>query len=160
MICRLPIGAILCFRAVGAPYPYTQHLLELNRRTNSLAVPAWLKKVESPLVWQEWARDLAAHVDQAFATYILEGIASGFRIGFDYDSCRCQPAASNMLSATQQAGVVQTYLEKEVALGRVIGPVDPQAAPARTQLSPFGVIPKPSQPGKWRLIVDLSSPKG
>ena len=112
------------------------------------------------MVWQEWARDLAAHVDQAFTTYILEGIASGFRIGFDYDGCRCQPAASNMLSATQQAGVVQTYLEKEVALGRVIGPVDPQAAPARTQLSPFGVIPKPSQPGKWRLIVDLSSPKG
>ena len=27
-----------------------------------------------------------------------------------------------------------------------------------TQLCPFGVIPKPSQPGKWRLIVDLSSP--
>ena len=96
--------------------PCSWHLLELNGRTNSLAVPAWLK-VESPLVWQEWARDLATHVDQAFATYILEGIASGFRIGFDYDGCRCQPAASNMLSATQQAGVVQTYLEKEVALG-------------------------------------------
>ena len=27
------------------------------------------------------------------------------------------------------------------------------------QVNPFGVIPK-SEPGKWRLIVDLSSPKG
>ena len=29
-----------------------------------------------------------------------------------------------------------------------------------TQLSPFGVIPKSNQPGKWRLIGDLSSPDG
>ena len=27
------------------------------------------------------------------------------------------------------------------------------------QVSPFGVIPK-SEPGKWRLIIDLSSPMG
>ena len=27
-------------------------------------------------------------------------------------------------------------------------------------MSRFGVIPKPHQPGKWRLIVDLSHPKG
>ena len=29
-----------------------------------------------------------------------------------------------------------------------------------TQISPFGVIPKPHQPGKWHLILDLSSPEG
>ena len=28
------------------------------------------------------------------------------------------------------------------------------------QVSPFGVIPKGHTPGKWRLIVDLSSPSG
>ena len=27
-------------------------------------------------------------------------------------------------------------------------------------MSCFGVIPKPHKPGKWRLITDLSSPKG
>ena len=27
-------------------------------------------------------------------------------------------------------------------------------------VSRFGVIPKPHQKGKWRLITDLSSPKG
>ena len=26
-------------------------------------------------------------------------------------------------------------------------------------ISPFGVIPKKSKPGQWRLIVDLSSPE-
>ena len=28
------------------------------------------------------------------------------------------------------------------------------------QISPFGVIPKSHQRGKWRLILDLSSPRG
>ena len=31
---------------------------------------------------------------------------------------------------------------------------------AKLQISRFGVIPKPHQPGKWRLITDLSSPEG
>ena len=30
----------------------------------------------------------------------------------------------------------------------------------RLHISSFGVIPKKGQPGKWRLIVDLSSPGG
>jgi hypothetical protein len=30
----------------------------------------------------------------------------------------------------------------------------------RLHISPFGVIPKQHQPGKWRLILDLSSPHG
>ena len=55
--------------------------------------------------------------------------------------------------------MVQAYLDKEVALGRVVGPLPLDSIPKGTQISPFGVIPK-SQPGKWRLIVDLSSPGG
>ena len=65
-----------------------------------------------------------------------------------------------MRSATENASVVQSYLDKEVTLGRVVGPIDPCSIPVGTQLSPFGVIPKSGQPGKWRLIVDLSSPDG
>ena len=38
--------------------------------------------------------------------------------------------------------------------------VSSDAGSGRVQISPFGVIPKPHQPGKWRLIVDLSSPRG
>ena len=37
--------------------------------------------------------------------------------------------------------------------------MDLASVPEGTQLSPFGVIRK-SLPGKWRLIVDLSSPNG
>ncbi len=65
-----------------------------------------------------------------------------------------------MWSAIENARVVQEYLEKERSLRRIVGPVPPEAVPAGTHLSPFGVIPKPNQPGKWRLIVNLSSPDG
>ena len=125
-----------------------------------MQVPAWLQEVGTPLVRQEWAKALAGHPDREFASYILQGIERGFSIGFDHTQNRCRPAMSDMLSATEQAEVVQAYLDKEVALGRVVGPVSPQSAPANTQISPFGVIPKSSQPGKWRLILDLSSPEG
>ena len=144
----------------GGLYPYTAHLLEFSRRVSRVPVPAWLRAVDTPLVHQQWTIVLAAHPDREFATYILQGIEQGFGIGFDHAQKSCRPAMSNMLSATEQAEVVQAYLDKEVALGRVVGPVSLQAAPANTQISPFGVIPKSSQPGKWRLILDLSSPEG
>ena len=63
-----------------------------------------------------------------------------------------------MKSATESADVVEEYLFTEQAAGRVVGPLAPENVPF-VQISPFGVIPK-SEPGKWRLIVDLSSPEG
>ncbi|XP_062522989.1 uncharacterized protein LOC134197660 [Corticium candelabrum] len=63
-----------------------------------------------------------------------------------------------MRSAKEQADVVTNYLQDERAQQSVI---DPPFSDGRTaQVSPFGVIPKPHQPGKWRLILDLSSPHG
>ena len=35
-----------------------------------------------------------------------------------------------------------------------------QEEPGLLQINEFGVIPKPHQPGKWMLIVDLSHPPG
>ena len=155
----LMFGAPIC-HVGSAPYPYTQHLLEFDRRVNRGPVPVWLQAVSSPLVQQEWAKELEDHPDRDFRDYILAGTTRGFRIGFNYSNCLCRPATSNVRSANENAGVVQAYLDKELALGRIVGPVTPDRTPRGTQLSPFGVIPKPSQPGKWRLIVDLSSPEG
>ena len=54
-------------------------------------------------------------------------------------------------------GIVEEYLGKECSLGHIAGPLPPHMLPG-TQISPFGVIPKSSQLGKWRLIVNLSAP--
>ena len=108
---------------------------------------------------REWSIELSEHPDPVFRNYILNGIQKGFCIGFNRVG-RCTSAASNMHSALENAAVVLEYLQKEVLLGRMIGPVSPETVPEDTQISPFGVIPKSNQPGKWRLIVDLSSPDG
>ena len=57
------------------------------------------------------------------------------------------------------ASVIDAYLKTEVLCGRVAGPFTTLPCP-ELHVSRFGVIPKNNQPGQWRLILDLSSPKG
>ena len=53
--------------------------------------------------------------------------------------------------------MITSYLEREVQLGRMSRHI---ACPQDIHLSPIGAIPKKHKPGKWRLIMDLSSPVG
>ena len=53
--------------------------------------------------------------------------------------------------------MVEQYLEKECGLGQVVGMLKPDS---RIHGSHFEVMQKSHQPDKWRLIVDLSTPKG
>ena len=89
--------------------------------------------------------------------YVVDGITYGFRIGCDTGSL--QSAKRNMLSAGQHPEIIDKYLMEECEKGRVAGPFTADQVQG-IHISRFGVIPKKSQPGKWRLIVDLSHPKG
>ena len=51
------------------------------------------------------------------------------------------------------------YLDAKLRRGVVLGPFLHEELRQR-HISRFGVIPKANQPGKWRLIVHLSHPKG
>ena len=102
---------------------------------------------------------LQGHPDQVAAQHVLKGLKEGFRIGFQYATNSWRPASSNMLSADTHPQVVSDYLQEEVEAGRIIGPLK-QGSVVELQINPFGVIPKGHTPGKWRLIVDLSSPQG
>ena len=62
-----------------------------------------------------------------------------------------------MRSATEHPDVIDEYLATEIAKGRVAGPFATLPFP-NLHCSLFGMIPKKGQPGKWRLILDLSSP--
>jgi len=55
--------------------------------------------------------------------------------------------------------VVDAYISKELALGRIVHIPDPSILPW-FHCSPIGIIPKKHKPDKWRLIVDLSAPDG
>ncbi len=106
-----------------------------------------------------WAAALANHPDRYFAEYILRGIRKGFRIGFKRGS-PLHSAQANMQSATLHPEIISHYIENERQLGRMLSPFARQDLPPDLHISRFGVIPKGHTPGKWRLITDLSFPKG
>ena len=145
--------------ALQYPYPYTRDLLalEASRPAVPLTIPAWLSKIVTPLKWEAWTTALAEHPDKDFQHYICQGIRSGFRLGFDYGK-KCEPVRANMKSALSHPEPLSDYLTGECLAERVVGPL-PQSAIRPLQVSRLGVIPK-STPGKWRVILDLSSPEG
>jgi hypothetical protein len=102
--------------------------------------------------------ELQGHPNQLRVAYVLDGIRSGFRLGYS-GKPRLRAAKQNKKSAKEHPAIIDEYLAHEVALGRVAGPFLHPPIP-QLHVSSFGVIPKSSQPGKWRLIVDLSSPRG
>ena len=57
-----------------------------------------------------------------------------------------------------QSHIVNEYLMAECCEGRVLGLLDPSRL-THIQISRICVVPK-NTPGKWRLIVDMSSPEG
>ena len=112
----------------------------------------------SPLQAHIFACELAGHPDQSAVRFVLDGLRNGFRLGFNW-SRKLKSAKKSKPSANLHAEVVDQYLAHEVSLGRVLGPFLSPPSPD-LHVSSFGVIPKWRQPGKWRLIVDLSSPGG
>ncbi|KAK3734847.1 hypothetical protein QZH41_011755 [Actinostola sp. cb2023] len=112
----------------------------------------------SPLQVARFAHELAGHPDKARVEFVLNGLCLGFRIGF-HKHQKLRSATKNKESASSNPQVIDSYIDNEVRLGRVAGPFATPPLP-HLQVSSFGVIPKRGQPGKWRLIVDLSSPRG
>ena len=88
----------------------------------------------------------------------MDRLRNSFLLGFQH-SKKLKSAKSNKASANQHSEVIDRYLANEVSLGRVAGPFSSPPFP-NLHVSSFGVIPKKGQPGKWRFIVDLSSPSG
>ena len=81
-------------------------------------------------------------------------------MGFSYANSKLRPKGCNMLSGIDHPQVVDVYLALERSLGHV-GAISQSSLPTlHLHTSLFGVIPKQSKPGKWRLIIDLSSPEG
>ena len=116
-----------------------------------------LAAINTPLQWQAWERALRTHPDKQFTEYVVSGLREGFRVGFKYPR-PCRSSADNMHSVREHAQVVRDYLSNECAEGRILGPLSLPWSD-EIHVGRFGVIPKGAS-GKWRLILDLSSPIG
>ena len=123
-------------------------------------LPPSLADIVTPFKLEVWAKELDSHPDIQFRDFILTGIERGFKIGFDARSIVFKSARRNMVSAFDHSEVIDEYLAGEKAMGRVGSVANYPFVASHCHTSPFGVIPKKSKPGKWRLIVDLSSPDG
>ena len=70
-----------------------------------------------------------------------------------------QARATNMPSAAASTEIVDKYIAEEVRAGSLQTITDADKR-LQTHCSPIGLIPKHHQPGKYRLIVNLSAPEG
>ena len=139
---------ILCSR-----YQYMEDLIALENRgmmtspSNTFSFP-----VSHPL--NSGCRELflAIHPDQQFPAYLRRGLSHRFHIGFQRDT-RLKSTNRNHRSVLHNPVVVHSHVSDEVKAGRL------KTEATAVHISPIGIVPK-TQPGKWRLIVDLSHPQG
>ena len=135
---------------------YTDHLLAIDSCRSPSPHCRLPMEIFTPLNIHQWTQQLQSHPDGRFFSYIIQGISSGFRIGFNH-SHTVLSASSNL--PTSNDSIIEDYLEREVALSRMWKFPRNYSIPG-TQISPLGLVPKKNKPGKWRLIMDLSSPPG
>ena len=147
----LPLMGIIAQR-----YRYLRDLVQLETSAPHISPVEW-PRCPSPLSPGAFARHLHSHPDQGFVTYILRGIASGFRIGYTGPSHKLISRSSNHPSALANPAAVDSHITAELMAGRLIGPL-PRAAVRHIHVSPIGLVPKGHASGKWRTIVDLSAP--
>ena len=121
-------------------------------------VPTVLRNIVTPLEATKWASLLAGHPDRALVDFILRGLQRGFRIGYNRGTANgLKSSKNNHASASDKPDIVSRYIDDELVKGR-LSVVDEGVL--EVHCSPFGVIPKKSNPNKWRLILDLSCPHG
>ena len=115
---------------------------------DSPRVPPEARTVTTSLVLSAWRLMLRSHPHRPLVHFFLQGIAAGFRIGYNAPPLSLKSATLNMNSASDHAVVVTQYLASE---GPVAGPFLPHMVPgAHISCFGFGVIPKSHQPNKWR----------
>ena len=85
------------------------------------------------------------------------GLLMGFRIGYTQDRAQIRCRHTNHPSALNNKTVVDDRIATELTAGRLLGPIPPHLA-LFVHTNPLGLVPKPHQSNKWRLICDLSSP--
>ena len=145
---------------VGNCYQYTSDLRALNScwASQFLLPSPQFAVIVTPVMEDIWQFVLHDHPDREFAGYVVEGIRSGFRIGFQGRSAACRSARRYIPSASQCEKEIDKFLGSECVAGRILGPFKSSFVPM-VNLNRLGAVPK-STPGKYRLIVDLSYPSG
>ena len=126
----------------------TADLLSIHQEKNRIKNP----NLPTPVKTNQLKHELEGY---EAAKYLLDGFTDGFRLG-----CLVPPKANiakNHKYVYDHPEVIKKHITKGVALGRIAGPFT--KPPFENFISfPLGIVPK-SEPGKYRIIHDLSYPK-
>ncbi|VDH97584.1 Hypothetical predicted protein [Mytilus galloprovincialis] len=110
-------------------------------------------KGKTPVKIKSLRELLSNYENKTDAAMLLLGFIEGFRL--NYTGPRISSFASNLISAEVHKTETNLKLQKEVHLGRMLGPFS--KIPISTlRISPIGVVSK--NDGGWRLITHLSYP--
>lgn len=115
--------------------------------------PSPLKKVVTPLRRPQFEEELKKHPDPLWVKQLLHGIDKGVRLG--YKGPRFHHTSRNLSSASRYPHIIDKEIDKEISLGRLLGPFDDPPF-SNLRCSGVGVIPKKT--GGWRMIMHLSAP--
>ena len=132
------------------------------RIPRSAALPADLFPIVTPLKadrWQHWIAE--AGLEEGYGD-VPDGIRLGFAHGLDRSlAVRTTFIPKNLTSALEHTDIIDTYLAKEEALGRISIPLDPALLEERIgpfRCLPVGCVQKDPPTGKWRMYNHHSFP--
>ena len=126
------------------------HPLHVQGHQTIWTTPWW----PPPINTSALSHYLYGYNEQA-ASFLLDGFSHGFPLR--YDGPQHLRFSQNHKSALQSHEIVTLKFHNEVGLGRVAGPFDDPPM-ANFLASPLGLVAK-HEPGKFRLIHDLSFPR-
>ena len=109
--------------------------------------------VDAVRLW-ELLRD---YTDRVTVEYLYKGFTEGFKL--HYEGPKRPRDCNNLKSARENPTAFVEKVNKEIALGRYIGPFAYRPI-KNLQCSPLGLVEKKGNQGKWRLIMHLSYPRG
>ena len=99
--------------------------------------------------------ELSSHTDKVFVRQLIDYLQHGCSTG--YTGPQFARQANNLLSAHQQATVIDATLQKECEAGHILGPFQFPPLP-NFRTSRLGLVPK--HDGGWRIVYHLSAPAG
>lgn len=98
---------------------------------------------------------LVNYPNKEIATVLSNGFKNGFSL--QYTGIRKKVEFKNMISAEEHAVELHEKINKEIKLGRILGPF-PCPPISNLRCNPVGILPK--KQGGWRMISNLSYPVG